>query len=134
MIHFYLKFTHGVGGETSVIGKRIQALRKSRGWSLNELSERSGVAKSYLSMIERDKQQNPSIQVLEKLSHVFQIPLVELLPVDVVSTVDSENPYGLDEEWLEIAREAKLSGIDIEEFKQFVEYQRWKKIQDKRDS
>ncbi|MDP9729516.1 helix-turn-helix domain-containing protein [Alicyclobacillus sp. TC] len=117
-----------------MIGKRIQALRKSRGWSLNELSERSGVAKSYLSMIERDKQQNPSIQVLEKLSHVFQIPLVELLPVDVVSTVDSENPYGLDEEWLEIAREAKLSGIDIEEFKQFVEYQRWKKIQDKRDS
>ncbi|MCY0888081.1 MAG: helix-turn-helix domain-containing protein [Alicyclobacillaceae bacterium] len=114
-----------------MIGKRIQTLRKLRGWSLTELSDRAGIAKSYLSMIERDKQHNPSIQVLEKLSAVLDVPMVDLLPDEArgLTSSPNANPFGLDEDWLQIAREAKQSGIDKEEFRQFLEYQRWRRSQ-----
>ncbi|MCY9128792.1 transcriptional regulator SinR, partial [Bacillus spizizenii] len=48
-----------------MIGQRIKQYRKEKGYSLSELAEKAGVAKSYLSSIERNLQTNPSIQLLE---------------------------------------------------------------------
>ena len=50
--------------------------------SLSELAERAGIAKSYLSSIERNIQSNPSIQFLEKISSVLDIPVNSLLQGD----------------------------------------------------
>lgn len=50
----------------TLIGQRIKQYRKEKGYSLSELAEKAGVAKSYLSSIERNLQTNPSIQFLEK--------------------------------------------------------------------
>ena len=49
-----------------MIGKNIYWLRKEKGLTLSELAERANVAKSYLSNIERDINQNPSIQYSRK--------------------------------------------------------------------
>lgn len=49
-----------------MIGKRVKQLRTERGLSLTELAEKAGVAKSYLSTIERDIQSNPSIHFSRK--------------------------------------------------------------------
>lgn len=62
-----------------MIGKRIQQLRTEQGLSLTELAERAGVAKSYLSNIERDLQKNPSIQYLHKICFVLNIDTPLLL-------------------------------------------------------
>lgn len=104
-----------------MIGKRIQDLRIKRGMSLSELAERAGVAKSYLSAIERMIQVNPSIQVLEKLASVLGIPVQQLL---IDESVADENT--IDPEWFELAREAMQSGISKEEFRSFLEFQKWR--------
>lgn len=105
-----------------MIGKRIQQLRKQKGMTLSELAERAGVAKSYLSSIEREIQSNPSIQFLEKISDVLGVQVESL-----VNQRDEREPeIGLDEEWLQLAREAMDSGISKEEFKEFLEFQKWR--------
>ena len=42
--------------------------------SMTELAEKAGVAKSYLSSLERNLQTNPSIQFLEKIAVVLDVP------------------------------------------------------------
>ncbi|WP_418789337.1 helix-turn-helix domain-containing protein, partial [Priestia megaterium] len=42
------------------IGQRIRDLRTKQGISLTELANRAGVAKSYISSVERGIQLNPS--------------------------------------------------------------------------
>ncbi|MFD0588415.1 helix-turn-helix domain-containing protein [Paenibacillus sp. GCM10027627] len=105
-----------------MIGQRIQTLRKRKGLSLTELSQRAGVAKSYLSSIERGLQQNPSIQFLEKIGEVLHVPVEEF--------VNSEQPEragaSLDRDWEELVREAMASGVSKEQFKEFLEFNKWK--------
>ena len=47
--------------DKEMIGKNIYWLRKEKGLTLSELAERANIAKSYLSNIERNINQNPSI-------------------------------------------------------------------------
>lgn len=56
-------------------GIRIRKLRTEQGMSLNRLSELTGISKSYLSLLERGIQKNPSIVVLEKLAEALQVSL-----------------------------------------------------------
>jgi XRE family transcriptional regulator of biofilm formation len=105
-----------------MIGERIQMFRKRRGLSLTELSQRAGVAKSYLSSIERGLQQNPSIQFLEKIGEVLHVPVEEF-----VNSEHQDRPAGeLDREWEDIVREAMKSGVSKEQFKEFLEFNKWK--------
>ncbi|ASV68536.1 helix-turn-helix transcriptional regulator [Cytobacillus sp. FSL W7-1323] len=62
-----------------MIGKNIAKLRKQKGLTLTELAERAGVAKSYLSNIEREVHQNPSIQVIEKIIFVLGVEIEEVI-------------------------------------------------------
>lgn len=62
-----------------MIGKRIQRLRIERHMSMSSLAKKADVAKSYLSAIERDIQVNPSIQVIERISLVLEVPMHVLL-------------------------------------------------------
>jgi len=103
-----------------MIGKRIHELRIIKGWSMSELADRAGIAKSYLSMIERDIQSNPSINVLEKLSIVLEISIHDLL--------DNEEPTPslLDPDWLKLVEEAMNSGVSKEQFKDFLEFNKWR--------
>lgn len=56
-----------------MIGQRIKNFRLQKQLSLSELAEKAGVAKSYLSSIERNIQSNPSVQFLEKIAAVLGI-------------------------------------------------------------
>lgn len=104
-----------------MIGKRVQKLRQQKGLSLSELAERAGVAKSYLSTIERDIQSNPSIAFLEKISVVLQVSIDELL-----YDPEDRDPSQLDPEWLKIVQEAMHSGISKEQFREFLEFNKWR--------
>jgi XRE family transcriptional regulator of biofilm formation len=101
-----------------MIGKRVQQLRLAKGYSLTELAERAGVAKSYLSSIERDLQSNPSIQFLEKVGAVLGISVEEFL--------HPERDEQMDREWSELVKEAMASGISKEQFKEFLEFNKWR--------
>ncbi len=58
------------------LGERLRALRNERGWTLDELSERSGVSRSTLSKIER-AEASPTYDVIQRLAHGFQLDVPE---------------------------------------------------------
>jgi XRE family transcriptional regulator, master regulator for biofilm formation len=108
-------------GHVNMIGERIKKHRIKRGISLSELAERAGVAKSYISSIERNIQQNPSIQFLEKVAAVLALPVNALL-------YDEEDEETiLDQEWLKLVQEAMDSGVSKEQFRKFIKFEKWSK-------
>lgn len=108
-----------------MIGEKIKQLRKEKKMSISELAEKAGVAKSYLSSIERNLQSNPSIQFIEKISAVLNVSVNELIHDDN-EKIDEEE---LDEEWLKIVREAMESGVTKEQFKEYLEFTKWRSRQ-----
>jgi len=66
-------------GENSnvLLGRRIRALRHAKGWSQEELGGRADINYKFLGEIERDHQ-NPSFNVLLKISTTLQVKLPEL--------------------------------------------------------
>ena len=59
---------------TIKIGKNIQEIRKSNGYTQEKLAEEIEVSVRYISDIEQDKSK-PSYEVLIKICNVFQISL-----------------------------------------------------------
>lgn len=107
------------------IGSRIKSLRLAKSLSLSELAQRAGVAKSYLSNVERDIQSNPSIQFLEKLADSLHVPLDLILYGDAAKI-----EHQLDPDWHQLVKEAMASGISKSQFKEFLEFQQWKRNTD----
>lgn len=107
-----------------MIGKNIYEFRKKRGFTLSELAEKAGVSKSYLSNIERSINQNPSIQVLEKLALVLEVDLKTLL-----GTVKNlEELEGVDSEWLDFVHELRKAGVGKEQLREYrilLDFIRW---------
>ncbi len=60
------------------LGKRVKKLRNDRGWSLEELASTSGVSRSMLSEIEREKA-NPTLTVTFRIARAFGLTLQELI-------------------------------------------------------
>lgn len=89
--------------------------------SISELAEKANVAKSYLSSIERNLQSNPSIQFIEKISFVLGVSVNELVNADA-----NEELEELDGEWLQIVKEAMESGVSKEQFKEYLEFNKWR--------
>ncbi len=105
-----------------MIGKNIHKLRKNKGFTLSELAEQANISKSYLSNIERELNDNPSIQVMEKITKV--------LGVDLKTLLDSkpEVPFVQEKEALDLVKELTDFGIEIEklhEYKKVFEFIKW---------
>ena len=60
------------------LAERIAAERRARGWSLNDLAERSGVSRAMISRIER-AESSPTAALLGRLSGAFGLGLSQLL-------------------------------------------------------
>ncbi|NMD70868.1 helix-turn-helix transcriptional regulator [Bacillus sp. DNRA2] len=106
-----------------MIGNIINELRKKRGLSLSELADRARISKSYLSNIERNLNQNPSIQVMQKIAFVLDVDLNTLLIKDHRDQDEDNN----EKEWETFVNEIKdLEREQIKEFKTIVDYIKWK--------
>lgn len=108
-----------------LIGEKIKQLREGKKMSISELADRAKVAKSYLSSIERNIQSNPSIQFMEKISNVLGISVNELIREDKSDEIEE-----LDNEWLKIVQEAMDSGVTKAQFKEYLEFNKWRNKQD----
>lgn len=97
-----------------MIGDRIKKLRLQKGFSITELAEQAGVSKSYLSYIERNLQNNPSLQVLSKLAVPLNTNIDYLLGRNTENLPRTEK--GLDEEWKDLIYRTITEGVDKGEF------------------
>jgi transcriptional regulator with XRE-family HTH domain len=68
------------------VGTRVHQLRLERGWSLERLSAASGVSRSMLSQIERNRA-NPTLNVTLRIAHALGVSLAELVGQSAVATV-----------------------------------------------
>ena len=112
-----------------MIGDNIQKLRKRKGMTLSECAEQANISKSYLSNIERNLNQNPSILIIEKIANVLDVDLRILIGSQPSSQQHLEN------EWLEFIKELKESGVgkeQLKEYKTVIQFARWQK--EKHDS
>ncbi|WP_088012480.1 helix-turn-helix domain-containing protein [Gottfriedia acidiceleris] len=106
-----------------MIGKNIHNIRKKRGLTLTQLAEQANISKSYLSNIEREINDNPSIHVMEKIATVLGVELKNLL------NEKSETSLSPESDWLELAKELKESGIELDELREYkpvFEFVKWK--------
>lgn len=60
------------------IGRAIKLCRSQKGWTLRELSKRTGIAGSHLSMIERN-QRDASMTAMQAIAAAFGMPLNVLI-------------------------------------------------------
>ena len=60
------------------LGRRVKKLRRDRGWSLEELASASGVSRSMLSEIERERA-NPTLSVTYRIARAFGLSLQDLI-------------------------------------------------------
>jgi transcriptional regulator with XRE-family HTH domain len=58
-------------------GKKIRDLRRSKGWSQEELADKVGLHRTYIGAIERGEQ-NVSIDNIAKLAKTFNVSLEAL--------------------------------------------------------
>ena len=106
------------------LGKRVKKLRADRGWSLEELATASGVSRSMLSEIEREKA-NPTLTVTFRIARAFGLTLQELIEsaeasaskIQVIRASDRAQVYRSDKQ-CEIRT---LSPINLEKDVEFYE-------------
>ncbi len=60
-----------------LLGRRIRAIRKAKGWTQEELGSKADISYKYIGEVERG-QQNPSFDTLVKIADAFEIELSEL--------------------------------------------------------
>jgi len=67
------------------IGERIKIYREVKNMSQQDLSSAAGVSLGLIQQIEQGRHNNPSVNVLEKISNVLDIDIIHLLrdPVDI---------------------------------------------------
>ncbi|UPM54167.1 helix-turn-helix domain-containing protein [Gottfriedia acidiceleris] len=105
-----------------MIGKNIQEIRIKKGLTLSELAEKANISKSYLSNIERELNDNPSIQVVEKISKVLGVEFRTLLGTN------TENNK-LENDYIDLIKELVEIGIgreELREYKKVFEFVKWK--------
>lgn len=85
------------------IGHAVKLCRSQKGWTLRELSKRTGMAVSHLSMIERN-QRDASMTAMQALANAFGMPLNVL----VFLGADSKELTGISNELKEKLSHAAL--------------------------
>ena len=68
----------GAAELTRRVAETVRVLRKNRGYSLDDLAQRSGVSRASLSQIETAKT-NPTISILWKIAAALGVPFAQLL-------------------------------------------------------
>jgi transcriptional regulator with XRE-family HTH domain len=105
------------------LGGRVKHLRGARGWSLEALAHASGVSRSMLSQIERERA-NPTLAVTLRIARAFGLTLGELLElpgaasaVTVIRAGDHAYHYRSDKD----CRIRTLSPLNLEKDVEFYE-------------
>jgi|SRR5690625_4095437 len=114
-----------------MIGTNIKHIREERGLTLSECAHRANISKSYLSNIERNLNQNPSIHILEKIADVLKVDLRSLIDTAQEKEVHADN------EWIKFVNELKKSGVEkeqLQEFKKVIEFAKWQNEQKQNNS
>lgn len=113
----------GQQGNASGFGARLRQARRDQGLTLREVSEQSGISITYLSDLEREVLDNPTLDTLTAIASALRVSLNGLLGVDTPQAKPSY-PRAL-EEFRQMAHfqqaleaEERRKGSSIDELEQ----------------
>ncbi|MEH7487091.1 helix-turn-helix domain-containing protein [Priestia megaterium] len=109
-----------------MIGKKIKTLRLKKGYSITRLAEKAHISKSYLSHLEKGLNNNPSLQMLEKIAVSLNTTIDELIEAESSNYISSAKPI-ITRDWLCLIEQAIKDGMTKEEFIEFQCYLKFKK-------
>uniref|UniRef100_A0A372IJU1 XRE family transcriptional regulator n=1 Tax=Paracidobacterium acidisoli TaxID=2303751 RepID=A0A372IJU1_9BACT len=100
------------------LGENVRFRRQGKGWTLNDLAEKSGISKAYISDLENGAAGKPNIQYVFAIANALGVTLDELLDNAAPRQVDSSRkkrptedlPPGLKE----LQMEMNLSDSEVE--------------------
>lgn len=69
---------------------KLKQIRKSKGYTLSDLSSMTGCTSSYLSQLERGLKQ-PSLEMLRRISNCLEVPIYTFLSEDETSSTQVTN-------------------------------------------
>src|SRR6266545_969717 len=100
------------------LGHKVRFLRQGKGWTLNDLAEKSGISKAYISDLENGTAGKPNIQYVYAIALALDVTLDELLSDATPTATDKTRkkrtardlPPGLEE----LQMELKLSDEEVE--------------------
>jgi transcriptional regulator with XRE-family HTH domain len=93
----------------ALVGNTIRTLRKSRGLTQAKLSERAGVTKNHLGLVENG-QRGVSLESLNALANALRVPSEVILFL----AGDGKHKWKEFEEVIQIAKEGFLAAIKAE--------------------
>jgi transcriptional regulator with XRE-family HTH domain len=106
-------------------GSTLRYWREKRGYSLQQLYEKTGVSAGYLNRLEKGERRAPSIPIASKIAEALGIPLSLLLDISTTETPIQEAPtiselilyndFKIEENNL-ISKDAKEALVQIIEF------------------
>lgn len=100
------------------LGERVRRRRKQLGLTAKELAQTSGVSPSYISQLERGRQDRPSLEVLGAIAVALGVSTSELLGEVLTVVPNVEAPPALaalaEELALDAATTAMLAGIHVD--------------------
>ncbi|MCI0182574.1 MAG: helix-turn-helix transcriptional regulator [Acidibacillus sp.] len=69
-------------------GAKIRELRRIRGWSLEELSQRSGLSISHLSALETGNRKSPSVDLVYDLAEALHVSMYYFINQDTTTQMN----------------------------------------------
>ena len=61
-----------------ILGVNVRKAREQRGWSQEELADRSGIHRTYISGVERGAR-NPTIEIIAAIAGALDLPVAVLV-------------------------------------------------------
>lgn len=102
---------------TNKLGDELKTARIIKGLSLREVENVTGISNSYLSQLENNKIKKPAIQILHRLSKLYEINFDKILSTSgLLLDIDNEGPSTI------VGTAFHSKGLSLEEEKLLGDY------------
>lgn len=105
-----------------MIGDRIRTIRVQKRMTLSNLAEKANVTKSYLSNIERNISNNPTIEFIEKVALALNMKPESLLGWEKDEVSSLENSFSYVKKYL-----LTMDDEQLIELKDYIDFILWKR-------
>ena len=105
-----------------MIGDRIRTIRVQKRMTLSNLAEKANVTKSYLSNIERNISNNPTIEFVEKVALALNMKPESLLGWEKDEISSLENSFSYVKKYL-----LTMDDEQLIELKDYIDFILWKR-------
>lgn len=106
-----------------MLGNNIKRIRKEKGLGIKDIADVVGISEAYVSQLENNKRDNPSVDILKSIAKSLGVELGDLLdgPNEPFKAKENVNDYTVDELELEFERlKPKMRQLPQEEKKRIV--------------